>query len=144
MKGIVISKEDNTRTCIEIENQEHQYYDVYDWPKNFLEDSLMSENNELGNIFVDDYIESIINTKIDDFDENKLEELLTLISKLASFFSRLRVSLDEVLGETILSRLLDEADKEADGYSDISDTNPFKRIDKKDLPETLKNIFEEE
>jgi len=121
-----------------------QYYDVYDWPKNFLEDSLMSENNELGNIFVDDYIESIINTKIDDFDENKLEELLTLISKLASFFSRLRVSLDEVLGEIILSRLLDEADKEADGYSDISDTNPFKRIDKKDLPETLKNIFEEE
>jgi len=121
-----------------------QYYDVYDWPKNFLEDSLMSENNELGNIFVDDYIESIINTKIDDFDENKLEELLTLISKLASFFSRLRVSLDEVLGEMILSRLLDEADKEADGYSDISDTNPFKRIDKKDLPETLKNIFEEE
>lgn len=121
-----------------------QYYDVYDWPKNFLEDSLMSENNELGNIFVDDYIDSIINTKIDDFDENKLEELLTLISKLASFFSRLRVSLDEVLGETILSRLLDEADKEADGYSDISDTNPFKRIDKKDLPETLKNIFEEE
>ena len=75
-----------------------QYYDVYDWPKNFLEDSLMSENNELGNIFVDDYIESIINTKIDDFDENKLEELLTLISKLASFFSRLRVSLDEALG----------------------------------------------
>lgn len=121
-----------------------QYYDVYDWPKNFLEDSLMSENNELGNIFVDDYIESIINTKIDDFDENKLEELLTLISKLASFFSRLRVSLDGVLGEKILSRLLDEADKEADGYSDISDTNPFKRIDKKDLPETLKNIFEEE
>ena len=41
-----------------------QYYDVYDWPKNFLEDSLMSENNELGNIFVDDYIENIINTKI--------------------------------------------------------------------------------
>ena len=121
-----------------------QFYDVYDWPKNFLEDSLMSENTELGNIFVDDYIESIINTKIDDFDENKLEELLTLISKLASFFSRLRVSLDEVLGETILSRLFDEADKEADGYSDISDTNPFKRIDKKDLPETLKNIFEEE
>ena len=121
-----------------------QYYDVYDWPKNFLEDSLMSENNEFGNIFVDDYIESIINTKIDDFDENKLKELLTLISKLASFFSRLRVSLDEVLGEKILSRLLDEADKEADGYSDISDTNPFKRIDKKDLPETLKNIFEEE
>ena len=121
-----------------------QFYDIYDWPKNYVEDSLLSKNDELGNIFVDDYIESIINTKIDDFDENKLEELLTLISKLASFFSRLRVSLDEVLGETILSRLLDEADKEADGYSDISDTNPFKRIDKKDLPETLKNIFEEE
>tara|TARA_B100001121_G_scaffold114355_1_gene100692 strand:+ start:467 stop:835 length:369 start_codon:yes stop_codon:yes gene_type:complete len=121
-----------------------KFYDIYDWPKNYVEDSLLSKNDELGNIFVDDYIESIINTKIDDFDENKLEELLTLISKLASFFSRLRVSLDEVLGETILSRLLDEADKEADGYSDISDTNPFKRIDKKDLPETLKNIFEEE
>ena len=63
-----------------------QYYDVYDWPKNFLEDSLMSENNELGNIFVDDYIESIINTKIDDFDENKLEELLNPYFKVGIFF----------------------------------------------------------
>tara|TARA_Y100000816_G_scaffold290745_1_gene280219 strand:+ start:303 stop:671 length:369 start_codon:yes stop_codon:yes gene_type:complete len=121
-----------------------QYLDIYDWPKNFLEDSLMSENNELGNIFVDDYIENIINTKIYDFEENKLEELLNLISKLASFFSRLRVSLDEVLGETILNRLLEEADKEAEGFSDISDTYPFKRIDKKDLPEIIKNILEEE
>ena len=121
-----------------------QYYDVYDWPKKFLEDSLMSENNELENIFVDDYIKKIMHTKIEDFDENKLEELLTLISKLASFFSRLRVSLDEVLGETILSRLLEEADKEAEGFSDISDTYPFKRIDKKDLPEIIKNILEEE
>jgi hypothetical protein len=121
-----------------------QYHNVYDWPKNFLEDSLMSENNELENIFVDDYIESIINTKIDNIEENKLEELLTLISNLSSFYSRLRVSLDEVLGEIILSRLLEEADKEAEGYSDISDNNPFKRIDKNDLPETIKNILEEE
>ena len=121
-----------------------QYLDIYDWPKNFLEDSLMSENNELENIFVDDYIKKIINTKIYDFEENKLEELLNLISKLASFFSRLRVSLDEVLGETILNRLLEEADKEAEGFSDISDTYPFKRIDKKDLPEIIKNILEEE
>lgn len=121
-----------------------QYHNVYDWPKNFLEDSLMSENNELENIFVDDYIESIINAKIDNIEENKLEELLTLISNLSSFYSRLRVSLDEVLGEKILSRLLEEADKEAEGYSDISDINPFKRIDKNDLPETKKNILEEE
>jgi hypothetical protein len=121
-----------------------QYHDVYDWPKNFLEDSLMSENNELENIFVDDYIESIVNAKIDNIEENKLEELLTLISNLSSFYSRLRVSLDEVLGEKILSRLLEEADKGAEGYSDISDNNPFKRIDKNHLPETIKNILEEE
>ena len=42
------------------------------------------------------------------------------------------------------TRVLEEADKEAEGFSDISDTYPFKRIDKKDLPEIIKNILEEE
>ena len=68
--------------------------DIYDWPKNFLEDSLMSENNELL-IFLSTITENIINTKIYDFEENKLEELLNLISKLASFFL-VKISLDEV------------------------------------------------
>tara|TARA_X000000368_G_C22812638_1_gene615340 strand:+ start:168 stop:539 length:372 start_codon:yes stop_codon:yes gene_type:complete len=121
-----------------------QYYDVYDWPKKFLEDSLMSENNELENIFVDDYIKKIMHTKIEDFDENKLEELLSIVSRLASFFSRLRVTLDEALGEVILNRLMEEADREAEGHLDISDSHPFKRIDKDDLPESIKNLFEEE
>ena len=121
-----------------------QYYDVYDWPKKFLEDSLMSENNELENIFVDDYIKKIMHTKIKDFDENKLEELLSIVSRLASFFSRLRVTLDEALGEVILNRLMEEADREAEGHLDISDSHPFKRIDKDDLSESIKNLFEEE
>lgn len=121
-----------------------QYYDVYDWPKNFLEDSLMSENNELENIFVDDYIKKIMHTKIEDFDEKKLEELLSIVSRLASFFSRLRVTLDEALGEVILNRLMEEADREAEGHLDISDLHPFKRINKDDLPESIKNLFEEE
>ena len=53
-----------------------QYYDVYDWPKKFLEDSLMSENNELENIFVDDYIKKIQETN---FSEDSKREFLTIL-----------------------------------------------------------------
>ena len=74
----------------------------------------------------------------------KLEELLSIVSRLASFFSRLRVTLDEALGEVILNRLMEEADREAEGHLDISDLHPFKRINKDDLPESIKNLFEEE
>ncbi len=120
------------------------YLDVYDWPKNFIEDSLTSENNELENVFVDDYIKKIISTKIEDCEENKLQELLTIVSCLASFFARLRVSIDDALAESILNRLMDEADKEEEGHSDISESNPIKRINKNDLPDWIKNLFEEE
>ena len=94
-----------------------QYYDVYDWPKNYIEDSMHSKNMELENVFVDDYIAKVLNTKVGDTDEiheAHLEELLSIISNLASFYSRLRVTVDEILGNLIVERLLDEADREAE------------------------------
>ena len=91
-----------------------------------------------------DYIKKIISTKIEDCEENKLQELLTIVSCLASFFARLRVSIDDALAESILNRLMDEADKEEEGHSDISESNPIKRINKNDLPDWIKNLFEEE
>ncbi len=124
-----------------------QYYDVYDWPKNYIEDSMHSKNMELENVFVDDYIAKVLNTKVGDTDEiheAHLEELLSIISNLASFYSRLRVTVDEILGNLIVERLLDEADREAEGYSDLGEKNPFVKVEDKELLDKFKQLLEEE
>ncbi|MAV04086.1 MAG: hypothetical protein CMC31_00280 [Flavobacteriaceae bacterium] len=124
-----------------------QYFDIYEWPKNYVEDSLLAESDELENIFVDDYIAKVLNTKVGDTDEiheAHLEELIKVISNLASFFSRLRVTVDQILGNLILERLLDEADKVAEGNSNLGEKNPFVKVEDKDLLEELKQLFEEE
>ena len=124
-----------------------QFYDIYDWPKNYVEDSLLSKNDELENVFVDDYIDKVLDVKINDtnaIEEAYLEELLSIISNLASFYSRLRVTVDEILGNLVLERLLDEADKEAEGYSDLGEKNPMVKVEDKKLLEELGKLFEEE
>ena len=124
-----------------------QYFDIYEWPKYYVEDSLLDESDELENIFVDDYIAKVLNNKVGDTDEiheAHLEELIKVISNLASFFSRLRVTVDQILGNLILERLLDEADKVAEGNSNLGEKNPFVKVEDKDLLEELKQLFEEE
>ena len=124
-----------------------KFYDIYDWPKNYVEDSLLSKNDELENVFVDDYIDKVLDVKINDTnakEEAYLEELLSIISNLASFYSRLRVTVDEILGNLVLERLLDEADKEAEGYSDLGEKNPMVKVKDKKLLEELGKLFEEE
>ena len=44
----------------------------------------------------------------------------------------------------VLERLLDEADREAEGFSDLGSRNPFVKVENKDLPNKLKKFLEEE
>jgi len=121
-----------------------KFLDIYNWPKHFVEDSISSENNELENIFVDDYIANVLNMNLENCNELELDELLRKLSLLASFFSRLRVTVNQILGNMVLERLLDEADREAEGFSDLGSRNPFVKVENKDLPNKLKKFLEEE
>jgi len=121
-----------------------KFLDIYNWPKHFVEDSISSENNELENIFVDDYIAKVLNMNLENCNELELDELLRKSSLLASFFSRLRITVNQILGNMVLERLLDEADREAEGFSDLGSRNPFVKVENKDLPNKLKKFLEEE
>lgn len=121
-----------------------KFLDIYNWPKHFVEDSISSENNELENIFVDDYIANVLNMNLENCNELELDELLRKSSLLASFFSRLRVTVNQILGNMVLERLLDEADREAEGFSDLGSRNPFVKVENKDLLNKLKKFLEEE
>lgn len=121
-----------------------KFLDIYNWPKHFVEDSISSENNELENIFVDDYIANVLNMNLENCNELELDELLRKLSLLASFFSRLRVTVNQILGNMVLERLLDEADREAEGFSDLGSRNPFVKVENKDLLNKLKKFLEEE
>lgn len=121
-----------------------KFLDIYNWPKHFVEDSISSENNELENIFVDDYIANVLNMNLENCNELELDELLRKLSLLASFFSRLRVTVNQILGNMVLERLLDEADREAEGFSDLGSRNPFVKVENKNLPNKLKKFLEEE
>lgn len=121
-----------------------KFLDIYNWPKHFVEDSISSENNELENIFVDDYIANVLNMNLENCNELELDELLRKLSLLASFFSRLRVTVNQILGNMVLERLLDEADREAEGFSDLGSRNPFVKVENKDLLNKLNKYLEEE
>ena len=121
-----------------------KFLDIYNWPKHFVEDSISSENNELENIFVDDYIANVLNMNLENCNELELDELLRKSSLLASFFSRLRITVNQILGNMVLERLLDEADREAEGFSDLGSRNPFVKVENKDLQNKLKKFLEEE
>jgi len=98
-------------------------------------------------VYVDDFISSFINKNLSDMQEEELEDFIKIISKFASFYSRLRVESNKLLGLLILERMMDEADKEAD-HDNSSDNNfRFRSIDDEEnneLFEKLKQIYEEE
>lgn len=90
-------------------------FDIYSIPEKFIEKfyllSLIDNEEE---VYVDDFITSFINKNLNDMQEEELEEFIKIISKFASFYSRLRVESNKLLGLLILERMMDEADREAE------------------------------
>jgi len=119
-------------------------FDIYNWPKNYVEDCFAQENDELENIFVDDYIMKDLDFYTSELEEHELEQLLSTVTKLASYFSRLRISVVEILGVKILNRLLDEADEEFESNLEQNSKNPFKKINSSQVTEEIRKQFEEE
>ena len=102
---------------------------IYNWPNKFLEASELEDVVKNQNVFVDDYVNEVHKDHLEDFNEEELKIVLRKISNLASFFSRLKTNTEDVLGEIILMRLLDEADMEAEGHYDNETPAQFKRVD---------------
>ena len=89
-------------------------FDIYTIPEKFIEKSyLLSLIDNEEEVYVDDFISSFINKNLSDMQEEELEDFIKIISKFASFYSRLRVESNKLLGLLILERMMDEADREA-------------------------------
>ena len=90
-------------------------FDIYTIPEKFIEKSyflgLIDDEEE---VYVDDFISSFINKNLSDMHEEELKDFIKIISKFASFYSRLRVESNKLLGLLILERMMDEADREAE------------------------------
>ena len=90
-------------------------FDIYTIPEKFIEKSyLLSLIDNEEEVYVDDFISSFINKNLNDMQEEELEDFIKIISKFASFYSRLRVESNKLLGLLILERMMDEADREAE------------------------------
>lgn len=90
-------------------------FDIYTIPEKFIEKSyLLSLIDNEEEVYVDDFISSFINKNLSDMQEKELEDFIKIISKFASFYSRLRVESNKLLGLLILERMMDEADREAE------------------------------
>jgi len=90
-------------------------FDIYTIPEKFIEKSyLLSLVDNDEEVYVDDFISSFINKNLSDMQEDELEDFIKIISKFASFYSRLRVESNKLLGLLILERMMDEADREAE------------------------------
>ena len=90
-------------------------FDIYSIPEKFIEKSyLLSLIDGEEEVYVDDFITSFINKNLNDMQEEELEDFIKIISKFASFYSRLRVESNKLLGLLILERMMDEADREAE------------------------------
>ncbi len=90
-------------------------FDIYTIPEKFIEKSyLLSLIDNEEEVYVDDFISSFINKNLSDMQEEELEDFIKIISKFASFYSRLRVESNKLLGLLILERMMDEADREAE------------------------------
>ena len=114
----------------------------------YLDDTyLASLMEERETVYVDDYVQEFINNQLEDKSEDELEEIIRVIEKFASFYSRLRVEVNNLLGDVILERMMEEADREAEeGY--VSDNeHGLIRLDNQETIELSKrfnNYFEEE
>lgn len=118
-------------------------FDIYDLPKQYLEDISESFNEEgASTIFVDDYIQEIMES-LESLELHNVEELLFKFSKLASFFSRLKNETDKLYGNLLLEKFIDQADMVADGVFEDHESIPFKRTNISEFERVLK-LFEEE
>ena len=118
-------------------------FDIYDLPKQYLEDISESFHDEgASTIFVDDYIQEIIES-LESLELHNVEELVFKFSKLASFFSRLKNETDKLYGDLLLKKFIDQADMVADGVIEDHESIPFKRTNISEFERVLK-LFEEE
>jgi len=118
-------------------------FDIYELPKQYLEDVFESFHDEgASTIFVDDYIQEIMES-LESLELHNVEELLFKFSKLASFFSRLKNETDKLYGDLLLEKFIDQADMVADGVIEDHESIPFKRTNISEFERVLK-LFEEE
>ena len=118
-------------------------FDIYDLPKQYLEDVFESFHDERAStIFVDDYIQEIMES-LESLELHNVEELLFKFSKLASFFSRLKNATDKLYGDLLLEKFIDQADMVADGVIEDHESIPIKRTNISEFERVLK-LFEEE
>jgi hypothetical protein len=118
-------------------------FDIYDLPKQYLEDVFESFHDERAStIFVDDYIQEIMES-LESLELHNVEELLFKFSKLASFFSRLKNATDKLHGDLLLEKFIDQADMVADGVIEDHESIPIKRTNISEFERVLK-LFEEE
>lgn len=121
-------------------------FDIFNLPSRYLDDVSDTFHGESAStIFVDDYVNEVISS-IDSLELHHLEELVFKFSKLASFFSRLKNATDNLYGELLLERALDQADMVADGVIDDNENIAFKKVDSEKLQEfqRVMRLFEEE
>ena len=121
-------------------------FDIFNLPNRYLDDVSDTFHGESAStIFVDDYVQEVINN-IESLELHHLEELVFKFSKLASFFSRLKNATDNLYGESLLKRALDQADMVADGIIDDNENIVFKKVDSSELQEfqRVMKLFEEE
>jgi hypothetical protein len=95
------------------------FNNYYLWPKKFVEDTL-DNLNSIEKPFVEEYTEEIFNKEIQCLDENELNVLITQLSTVASFYTRLRRSVIKHTAEVMLERMIDEADFEAEFHDELS------------------------
>ena len=97
--------------------------DLYKMSMRYLDDTNVAQlMDESEVVYVDEYVKRFLEKYLENKNEEELQEFVKVIEKLSSFYARLRVETNNLLGEKILERMMDEADKEAEeGF--ISDNN---------------------
>ena len=95
-----------------------EYY--YLWPQKFVEDCI-SNKDSMKKPLVEEYTEEIFLKEIYGLEENELNSLITHLSTIASFYTRLRRSVIKHTGNLMLERMMDEADFEAEFYSELKE-----------------------
>ena len=91
----------------------------YLWPKKYVEDTVNTDDSSR-KPFVEQYTEEIFNKEIYGLEEEELNTLITHLSYIASFYSRLRRKVIKHTGEVMLERMMDEADFEAEFFDELN------------------------
>lgn len=69
------------------------------------------EKDEDKSLFIDTFIENKLE-EIEDWSVEQAEDLFSALRIMSSFSNRMRVAIDEVLGNVYLSQMLDELEEE--------------------------------